>query len=519
MQNIPDSNSLLDSLSKPETYPDKPSSVEVMQTQMSFIFLTGKFAYKIKKPVNLGYLDYTKLENRKFFCFQELKLNQRLSPDVYIDVIQITERNGQIQLNGDGKIIEYCVKMKQLPQEKMLDVLLLHGKVTEDMLRQVSEKLAIFHKNAATSNQISAFGEIDAIMINIDENSSQTEKYIDISIPPFEYLKINEFNSDFTSNNKTLFDKRVKNRRIRDCHGDLHAAHVCFSNGVQIFDCIEFNDRFRYCDVASEIAFLAMDLERNNRYDLSKAFIDSYVKYSGDRDLVDLLNFYKCYRAYVRGKVESFKLDDRYMDRNQRMKALEAAKTYFHLAYGYTRNRPELIIMSGLVGTGKTTIAELIEDNIGFTVISTDIVRKTLAGIPVTEHHFDEFDTGLYSSEFTQKTYKEMFDRAREILVQGRSVILDASFKKKGDRQTAHRLAKETNSDFLVIECVLDKILVKNRLEARGKQSTASDGRWEIFETQKSDFDKIDEFTQQNHMVIDTSQPPGSILEKLLERI
>ena len=306
-----------------------------MQTQMSFLFLTGDYVYKVKKPVDLGYLDYTTPEKRRFFCQQEIKLNRRLCPDVYLEVVPIVNSRGQIRLGGEGETIEYAVKMKQLPAERMMDKLLPQDKVTEEMVRRVAEKLAAFHDKARTSPAISAYGKLEAIMTNTEENFSQTQKYMGISISEQQYHRIKDYTNEFLKSNKSLFQKRVDSGKIRDCHGDLHAAHVCISNGIYIYDCIEFNDRFRYGDVASEIAFLAMDLDRYRRADLSRAFVNTYVSLSRDKELLQLLNFYKCYRAYVRGKVESFKFDDPYVSDEEKTSVLAAARRYFELAESY----------------------------------------------------------------------------------------------------------------------------------------------------------------------------------------
>ena len=326
---------LVQALLKPEIYDHHPQKVELVQTQMSFLFLTGDYAYKVKKPVNLGYLDYTTLEKRRFFCRQEIELNKRLCPDAYLEVVPIISREGQIYLGGEGEIIEYAVKMKQLPAERMMDKLLPQGLVTEQMMVRVADKLAAFHHKAVTSPEISAYGKREAIKINTDENFTQTEKYIDVSIPSDKYSRTKAYTDNFLESNKSLFDKRVKNGKIKDCHGDLHAAHVCLANGICIYDCIEFNDRFRYGDVASEVAFLAMDLDRFRHADLSQAFVNAYVRISRDAELLQLLNFYKCYRAYVRGKVASFMLDDPYIPREEKTGILAAARRYFELAESY----------------------------------------------------------------------------------------------------------------------------------------------------------------------------------------
>ena len=322
-------------LLKPQAYPHKPQKIELVQTQMSFIFLTGEYVYKVKKPVNLGYLDYTTLEKRHFFCRQELELNRRLCPDVYLAVIPIVEEKGELRIEGQGKAIEYAVKMKKLPGERMMDVLLSQGQVTPEMVARVAEKLADFHKKAQTNQEIGAFGKLDVIRGNCDENFAQTEKYIGISITAEEYQHIENYTDNFVDSNPSLVDKRVREGRIRDCHGDLHAAHVCFTDEICIYDCIEFNDRFRYCDVASEVAFLAMDLDRYQQAGLSRHLVNTYVELSHDEELLKLLNFYKCYRAYVRGKVESFKLDDPLIPRSEKAKALESARSYFRLAESY----------------------------------------------------------------------------------------------------------------------------------------------------------------------------------------
>jgi aminoglycoside phosphotransferase family enzyme len=327
--------SAVEALLKPQAYPHKPQKIELVQTQMSFVFLAGEYVYKVKKPVNLGYLDYTTLEKRHFFCRQEVELNKRLCPDAYLAVVPIAEENDGVRMEGQGKAIEYAVKMRQLPQDRMMDVLLPRGQVTLQMVARVAEKLADFHREARTNQEIAAFGRLNVIRQNCDENFAQTEKYIGLTISRAKYERIKGYTGDFIKSNTGLFEKRVREGRVKDCHGDLHAAHVCFTDDICIYDCIEFNDRFRYCDVASEIAFLAMDLDRHQQAGLSRHLVDTYVGLSHDEELLKLLNFYKCYRAYVRGKVESFKLDDPLISQSEKAKALGSARSYFQLAESY----------------------------------------------------------------------------------------------------------------------------------------------------------------------------------------
>ncbi len=510
---------LVKALLQPKAYPQAPKKIELLQTQMSFVFLADELVYKVKKPVNLGYLDYTSLEKRQFYCQREVELNSRLCPDVYLEVVPIARDRGTIKIAGEGKAIEYAVKMRRLPQEAMMDVLLASNQIMPEMVTRVAQKLAAFHQKAETNANISTFGEIKAITQNTDENFTQTEKYISTTISRDKYQRIKDYTDGFIQENASLFDKRIAEGRIRDCHGDLHAAHICFTNGICIYDCIEFNDRFRYCDIASEIAFLAMDLDHYGRADLAHIFVSAYADQSQDRELVKLLGFYKCYRAYVRGKVESFKLDDPYIAPAEKSQTLEIASSYFDLAHAYTRPRPVLFITTGLVGTGKTVLAQALAKRLGLAVISSDVTRKQLAGIPVTEHRFEEFDSGIYSPGFSRKTYDKMFSEARDILSDGGSVILDASFIKAEERLKAKGLAKESGADFLIIECILDEKSIKQRLAQRLEKGSASDGRWEIYQPQKKAFEPVVEALSQKHVIIDTSKPLAENIRRVLNKI
>jgi len=335
---MPQLPEVVQALLEVRAYPETPQGVEMAQTQMSFVFLADDYVYKVKKPVNLGFLDYTTLDKRHFYCQREVELNQRLCPEVYLGVVPITQGKGDILIEGQGKVIEYAVKMRRLPQEAMMDVLLASNQVSPEMVTSVAQKLAEFHQKAETSATISAFGNLDTVIQNTEENFSQTEKYIGNTITRDRYQHIKAYTDSFIEGNIPLFNKRVADGRIRDCHGDLHAAHICFHNGIYIYDCIEFNDRFRYCDVASEVAFLAMDLDHYGRADLSQCFVNAYVDESQDVELLALLNFYKCYRAYVRGKVESFKLDDPHIAEEEKTRVLTVARRYFELAESYAES-------------------------------------------------------------------------------------------------------------------------------------------------------------------------------------
>ena len=507
---------LAQAMLKPEIYPEPPKKVEIMQTQMSFVFIAGDYVYKIKKPVNLGYLDYTTLAQRKYFCDKEVELNRRLSPQTYLGVIPITKTGRKYILGGSGEAIEYAVKMRYLPQDRMMNVLLPKGQVTTEMVAEVAKIIAEFHSNAATSPEISYYGSLKAINVNNDENYSQTEKYIGKTITKEQYERIKRFNDSFIKENEALFNDRVAKGRVRDCHGDLHAAHICFADKISIYDCIEFTDRFRYSDVASEVSFLAMDLDHYGFADLSRSFIKAYISRSRDEEIFKLLRFYKCYRAYVRGKVESFKTDDPYISEAEREKTRTAAAGYFSLADAYTKKKPLLFITVGLMGTGKSTIARALARRLGLTVISSDVTRKKLAGVPLTERHFEGFSAGIYTSDFTRQTYEAMFKEAGEILKSGDSVILDASFIKTEERLKAKQLADTTGADFGIIEIGLAENVIKERLTRRQASGSVSDGRWEIYAPQKERFEAVNEVTDKQHIVVDGSSPIEGLIDSLL---
>jgi aminoglycoside phosphotransferase family enzyme len=332
-----DVSSLQKALLQPEIYPDRPPRVRLMETHISLLFLTGNHVYKIKKPVNFGFLDFTSLDKRKFFCEEEVKLNRRLSPGIYLGVVRITKEGDRIHLEGKGQPVEYAVKMEQIPEERLMDRLLERRQVTPKMVEAVSEKLVRFYFAAETNDHIKSFAKPERVKQDTDENFEQTEKYINVTIPREVYEEVKNRTNNFFRTSEKIFERRIASDRIRDCHGDLRLEHIFWGEEICIFDCIEFNQRFRYTDVAADIAFLAMDLDYHGREDLSDRLIHAYVGESGDHELMEVLDFYKCYRAYVRGKVESFRLDDPHIPEGEKKEALKRAQKYFSLAHRYAQ--------------------------------------------------------------------------------------------------------------------------------------------------------------------------------------
>jgi len=330
-------SSLKEALLRPELYPDHPPAVKFIETHISLLFLTGNYVYKVKKPVDFGFLDFTTLEKRKFFCEQEVKLNRRLSPTIYLGVVTIAKEGDRIILDDKGELVEYAVKMRQIPEEFLMDKLLEKKQVTPKMIEAISEKLVKFYFVAETNDRIKSFAKPERVKQDTDENFEQTKKYIDITISKEVYEEVKNRTNEFFRTKEKIFYQRIASHRIRDCHGDLRLEHIFWGDEISIFDCIEFNERFRYTDVAADIAFLAMDLDYHGRQDLSAHLIHAFVGESGDHGLMEVLDFYKCYRAYVRGKVESFRLDDLQIPEAEKKGALKRAQKYFDLAHRYAQ--------------------------------------------------------------------------------------------------------------------------------------------------------------------------------------
>ncbi|RUM28697.1 MAG: gluconokinase [Aquifex sp.] len=304
---------------------------KVIQTHTSWVFLLKDVVYKIKKPVNFGFLDYSTLEKRKDMCHKEVELNRRLCPWVYIGVVPISEVNGKWVIENDENVVEYAVKMRRIPDDAILSNRL--STATEEDLKRVAKVVAGFHTRA---KRVDEFGKMEIMKYNTDENFSQTEKYVGVTISKEDYEFIKKKTNEFYEKHAGIFEKRIKEGRIRDGHGDIRTEHVAFlKEGVCIFDCIEFNDRFRYGDILNDMCFLSMELEYFGKENLAKAYEEEYRRISQDPDFDLMLPFFKCYRAYVRGKVNSFLLDDPNLNDEEKEKAKERASKFFKLARRY----------------------------------------------------------------------------------------------------------------------------------------------------------------------------------------
>jgi len=507
---------LIRGLLEPIAYPYAVGKVELVQTHVSYVLLAGDFVYKIKKPVDFGFLDFTTLAKRRYYCRQEVILNGRLCPGAYLGVVPVTRQDGRFHLEGQGKAVECAVKMRRLPADRMLDSLLAAGKVSPSMVEAVAERLADFHARAATSAAISRYGA-RAIRIAWEENFEQWAPFIDDTITTEQDRYLRAYVRSFFVRQRLLLARRVQQGRIRDCHGDVRSESVCFADGICIFDCIEFNRRFRYTDVAGDIGFLAMDLDFRDRPDLASVLVQRYARAAADPEVLNVIDFYKCYRACVRGKVEGFKLNQAEISAEEKEQARSLARRYFRLACQYAAQEPPplLLITCGLVATGKTALAQALGEAAGMPVISSDVVRKELAGLAPRERRFEPFGRGIYSPRFSERTYKALLERARAALAEGRSVIVDATFGQRRHRQRARELAQAMGARFLCLECRAEERVIRQRLEERLRAGRdASDARWETYEAQKQVFEPLAELPPAEHMVVDCDEPWARCVEE-----
>jgi aminoglycoside phosphotransferase family enzyme len=328
--------SFIDSLKDPQAYPHPTGEIVLRQTHISYLLLAGGYVYKIKKPVDFGFLDFTTLAKRKYYCEEELRLNRRLCPDIYLEVVAIRQSDKSIKMGGrSGRVIEYAVKMIRMPEERMMNNLLAAGELTAEMLERIVEILVPFYREAATGPEIREAGSPEAVGGNFRQNFQQTEAYVGCpALARTQFEAIRSFADKFIGGEE-LFHSRQESGHIRDGHGDLHSANICLAEKVHIFDCIEFNPGLRYCDVASDIAFLAMDLDYHEMPDMAAFFVKSFADKSGDCHLYDVLNYYKCYRAYVRGKIGLLTAHAPEVDAETKAASLNQAGRYFQLAESY----------------------------------------------------------------------------------------------------------------------------------------------------------------------------------------
>ena len=453
-------------LQNPNSYPhETEADIRHLETHISHVFLCGEYAYKMKKGLDLGFLDFTSLEKRKYYCEEELRLNSIFAPEIYLEVIPIYKKDGAFSFQSKGKVVEYLLKMREFEQEHILSNIVEKGEFTPDLFTELAQKLAQIHQKADSNEEISSYASASHIQKIADQNFVQTHQYIGECISKSSFDKIRKFTLNFIDENELLFESRQKSGKIRECHGDLHLNNICIYKGeIQFFDRIEFNKEFRNIDVIYDLAFLIMDLHHKNQSAIATRVMNEYLEQTGDYDGAALLSFYACLRAYIRGKVISFQLDRSENTEGEKETIIAEASSYFDLAESYaTKEKAKLWITSGLSGSGKSTVARRIAAKEQFVIIRSDALRKHIAEVPLYEKGPEQ----IYRPEVSVATYKKLIELANILTGYGVSVLLDAKFDKQKLRSQAMKLAEKKNINFRILYCRAKPDDLKKRLEQR----------------------------------------------------
>ncbi|MFQ4134952.1 AAA family ATPase [Nodosilinea sp. PGN35] len=456
---------LIQQMCEPGFYPHPVAApVRLLQTHVSYVLLTGDYAYKVKKPVNFGFLDYSTLEKRRHFCQEELRLNQRGAGPLYLEVVTIGQAADSYQL-GSGTPVEYAVKMVQFPQDTLLSALYDRGELTDSLMQDLAVAVADFHRGAETNDHIRSFGTVEQIRQAFDENYEQTLGYIGGPQTQAQFDETKAYTDQFFVAHADLFERRMAQNWIRACHGDLHLNNICrWRDQLYLFDCIEFNEPFRYVDVMYDVGFVVMDLLSKDCAALATVFLNHYIERTGDWEGVQLLPLYISRQAYVRAKVTSFLLGDPSVDEATKRKATETAAGYYRLAWSVCQpRRGAVYFMAGLSGSGKSTTARQLAGQIQAIHLRSDAVRKHLAGVPLDQRG----DDSLYTPAMTERTYDRLLTLGIALAQAGYPVILDAKYDRNRLRQSAIERVQAVALPLSILHCTAPPEVLEQRVRDR----------------------------------------------------
>lgn len=496
-------------LLEPDVYPHPAKCCELIETHISWVILTGDFAYKIKKPVNLGFLDFSTLEKRLFYCQEELRLNRRLA-SIYLDVVAITGTPEQPVITAlpenKSQVIDYAVKMHQFPQPAQLDRILLKAELHTEHIDAFARRIADFHQQVDVADETTNYGDLEQVRQPAEENIEQIRSQIkhhkyDLILDELEQWARVEFESL-----KPILLQRKQDGFIREGHGDMHLRNLAWINNKPVlFDCIEFNPELRWIDVISDIAFLVMDLQDRQQPQLAQRFLNQYLEYTGDYAGVAVLPYYLFYRAMVRAKVDVIRAGQAGISHNKKVEAENDFSGYLELAQSYTRKlRPTLIITRGMSASGKTTITQTLLEQLLAIRIRSDVERKRLFGMNSNQTAKADAGKGIYTPSATERTYEKLAELAEKILDAGYSVIIDASFLNNSYIKQFKAIAEKKQIPFLILEFCASEQTLRQRIINR--KQDASDADLAILENQLKQRHNLSDKERENMIEINTEE-------------
>lgn len=513
---------LIPFLSDPASYPHRPATVRIVQTHISIVAIASPFVYKIKKAVDFGFLDFSTLEKRRHFCEEEIRLNRRLCARIYDAVVPIRRREGRLVFGEDGEVVDYAVRMHELDERYFLHHLLAAGMLTARHIDRVVGALSVFYHRQSPLPERAAWGRVEALRISTDENFEQTARYVgdSISRPAYEFIR--GYVDHFYDTHAGLLEQRCAEGRIIDGHGDLRLEHIhAGPEGLCIYDCIEFSERLRAIDVASDIAFLAMDLDYSGRHDLARYIIAEMARALGDATIDRVIDFYAGYRAYVRAKVESMRSEETEIPQKERTQSRDRAKRYFQLALRYAvfGAGPAVVVVMGRVGVGKSTLAGALGEALGWEVASSDRTRKEQAGLPLHEHTPPDTRTWLYAPERTEAVYAALRQRAVDRTLLSAGTVLDATYGRRAERE-ALLLALPIRVPVVFLEAVAGDAVIRQRLEARSSEAgVISDARLEDMATLNVRYEAPGTDEAPHVVQLESNAPLEKVVEHALHKL
>ncbi len=510
------------SLLRPDAYSHSVKTVELVETHISWVLLTGDYAYKIKKPVNLGFLDFSSLEKRHFYCQEELRLNSRLAPELYLEVVAITGSKQDAKFGGSGAVIEYAVKMRQFPSNLQMDKLLNTGQIQPRHITHLAETIAAFHQQTDIASAESDYGDPQIIYKPVQDNFTLLKELLSEHKQLDRLEKLRQWSHASYEDLKPVFAQRKEAGFIRECHGDLHTANiVVIDNKPTAFDCIEFSPSLRWTDTASDIAFLIMDLQYRGQRTFAWQFLNHYLEISGDYRALQVLRFYLVYRAMVRAKVAAIGASQMPDQSRQYHDAIQSCYDYLKLADTFAQpDKPILIITCGMSASGKSTLTTPLVAGLSAIRLRSDVERKRLFRQNKNDHNDQKqthpsFNTGIYSPETSRQTYQYLCDQAEMILTSGYPVIIDAAFLNYEQRRLFYQLAQKKRVPFIILHFTAQPDTLRQRISKR--VNDVSDADCSVLEQQLLNWKPLQDNEQPYVIAIDTESPfdPGQIIYRI----